>query len=436
MSPLGSGALLRFFGAATACLVAIVAVPLSAPGGTGRLIATVLVTALSVAALEEMPIMLPPAGTLPMTASVTLTTLALFGWATVSMGIVGAAAIRLLARPVGHVASRAVLELLLVTAAAGASAVVLVPSVGRTASIVIVGTLVYGLGRTVLAAEQLHRRDSLGRVRALSFLGHATGLHLLVFGGVAGVVALGTLVFPLRLWAPGIAAVFTLQLYLPRIVRGREDEHAVAATAVLANAVDAKDPYTADHSADVAALCRRLARHLGQTEARAHRIYLAGLLHDVGKIAVPDNILLKPAPLTSEERLVMVRHVEDSVQVVQSIPGLSDVVPMVAASHEHLDGSGYPRGLRGDEIVLGARINLVVDAYSALTTNRPYRAARSPEAALAEIETHAGTEFDPQVVAALRLAVAPPAASDARRPRPRWVALLRGLRAAYPRPRR
>jgi putative nucleotidyltransferase with HDIG domain len=202
-----------------------------------------------------------------------------------------------------------------------------------------------------------------------------------------------------------LAAGVTLQVYLPRILRGREERRVLAAVSVLAAAVDAKDPYTAGHSAEVAELSRRVARILNLDEPHVHTIYLAGLLHDVGKMVVPAEILLKPGKLTDEEWQIMRSHAEAGARIVESIGGLVEVAPIVAASHERIDGGGYPLGLKGDEIPLGSRINLVVDAYNALTTNRPYRDARSPERAVQELEAHAGTQFDPRVIAAFRVAL-------------------------------
>src|SRR5262249_5591213 len=124
------------------------------------------------------------------------------------------------------------------------------------------------------------------------------------------------------------------------------------------------------------------------------------------------------------ERQIMQSHVEAGVRIVESITELSSVAPLVAASHERLDGRGYPLGLKGSQIPIGSRINLVVDAYNALTTNRPYRPARSREDALSELEANAGTQSDPQVVRALRTALEQPQALPSA-PSPGWIKLLR-----------
>ena len=124
------------------------------------------------------------------------------------------------------------------------------------------------------------------------------------------------------------------------------------------------------------------------------------LLHDIGKIGIPDAILLKPGPLTPEEWAIMRRHPEIGKQLVERIPFLRGAVPIVYAHHEKWDGTGYPRGLKGEYIPLGARIFMVVDAFDAITFDRPYSKAQPFEAAKAEIKRCSGKHFDPDVVAA------------------------------------
>jgi len=124
-------------------------------------------------------------------------------------------------------------------------------------------------------------------------------------------------------------------------------------------------------------------------------------LHDIGKIGVPDSILLKPGPLTTEERAVMNRHPHIGYNIIKAGPGLEEVSEIVLAHQARFDGSGYPRGLKGDEICLGARIFAVIDTYDAIRSERPFSKSRSAQEALAEIQHHKGTLFDPTVVEAL-----------------------------------
>lgn len=131
-----------------------------------------------------------------------------------------------------------------------------------------------------------------------------------------------------------------------------------------------------------------------------HQLYYAALLHDIGKVAVPDTILNKPGGLSTDEQEEMKEHVEMGARLLGQIERLRGAAHIVRQHHEAWDGSGYPRGLQGEEIDLEARILTVVDAYDAMTTDRPYRKALSPEGAAAELRAQAGKQFDPQAVTA------------------------------------
>lgn len=168
----------------------------------------------------------------------------------------------------------------------------------------------------------------------------------------------------------------------------------------LAEALDLRDSGIADHVQRVGALCERIARELGMPEPRVARARLAGILHDIGKIGVPDAILFKPGPLDEDEWRQVRRHPEMGVRILGSSE-FADIREWVLASHERLDGSGYPRGLSGDEIPLEARIISVADAYDTMTSGRSYRAAVSDDAARDELRRCSGRAFDPEVVEAL-----------------------------------
>lgn len=174
-----------------------------------------------------------------------------------------------------------------------------------------------------------------------------------------------------------------------------------AAIEALSAAVDARDPYTHTHSMRVAELARRVALHLGFSERDAEEIELAGLLHDIGKIGVPDRVLAKPGPLDSEERLVIMSHAELGANIVGRSPLLASLTPMVRHHHEWFDGRGYPDGLRGDEIPLSAAILSVADALETMTTNRIYRSALTLEQAKQELRNGRGSQFHPDAAAAL-----------------------------------
>jgi response regulator RpfG family c-di-GMP phosphodiesterase len=166
----------------------------------------------------------------------------------------------------------------------------------------------------------------------------------------------------------------------------------------LGSALDTRDVGTEAHSRRVHGYSLSTARECGVPEEQLTDIAHGVLLHDIGKIGIPDAILLKPGPLTPEEWKVMRRHPEIGKRLIENIPFLCGAVPIVYHHHERWDGSGYPLGLRGEGIPLGARIFAVVDAFDAMTFDRPYSKAISFEAAKAEIRRCAGTHFDPSVV--------------------------------------
>lgn len=169
----------------------------------------------------------------------------------------------------------------------------------------------------------------------------------------------------------------------------------------LANALDAKCDYTSGHSLRVSRFALGIARQLGLGAEELRDIELAGILHDIGKIGVPESILWKPERLTPEEQKIMAIHPVRSAEMIQEIEHFERVRLWVRHHHEHLDGSGYPDGLAGNDIPLGARIVLVADAFDAMTSDRPYRKSIGFERASAELEKHSGRQFDAELVQAL-----------------------------------
>jgi HD-GYP domain-containing protein (c-di-GMP phosphodiesterase class II) len=171
--------------------------------------------------------------------------------------------------------------------------------------------------------------------------------------------------------------------------------------AALASTVEAKDDYTACHGEDVAKLVERVALRMSLPARQAREARYAALLHDIGKVAVPSEILLKPGPLTKEEWAVMRTHAAIGGQLVARIEAFAHLAPAVRASHERWDGTGYPDGLAAESIPLAARIIAACDTYDAIVTDRPYRRARPPREARAELLRVAGTQLDPRVVDAV-----------------------------------
>lgn len=165
----------------------------------------------------------------------------------------------------------------------------------------------------------------------------------------------------------------------------------------LIRALDAKDPYTRGHSDRVAALARQLARQIGLDEKTCERYHITGLLHDVGKIGVPEAVLCKPGRLTDDEFAFIMRHPEIGFRILDGVPGMEDLLPGVMHHHERYDGKGYPHGLAGEEIPLIARVLCLADTFDAMSSNRAYRSAMTRETVLEEIIRCAGSQFDPEL---------------------------------------
>jgi HD-GYP domain-containing protein (c-di-GMP phosphodiesterase class II) len=172
----------------------------------------------------------------------------------------------------------------------------------------------------------------------------------------------------------------------------------------LSSAIDAKDPYTCGHSERVARVARRVAQELGLPEDDRNRIYLSGLLHDIGKIGIRDSVLRKPGRLSAEELCHIQEHPKIGFDILSGVRQLKPMLAGVRSHHESIDGTGYPDGLKGDEIPLMARIVAVADAYDAMSTNRPYRKGLSRDHIERVFRQGAGKQWDEQVVEAfLRL---------------------------------
>lgn len=274
-------------------------------------------------------------------------------------------------------------------------------------TVLVAGAVALHLGRPPARVAFVHLRQGL--------LSHAAML------------ALGVTVAHLDEFAPLLLPTIAVPLWLVRLairenVRLREDTH--QALAALVEVVELRDPYTAGHSRRVADLAYALALELGLTQEEADRIADAGRVHDVGKVGIDPAVLTKPGKLTDDEFEEMRRHPVLGADVVARFASYQDGVPLVRHHHEAWNGKGYPDGLAGKAIPLGARILAVADTYDALTSSRPYRPEMDRALALAILRNGAGSQWDPAVVVALLTYLGVPAEVES--------AALPGLRMPVP----
>lgn len=164
--------------------------------------------------------------------------------------------------------------------------------------------------------------------------------------------------------------------------------------------IDACDPFTRNRSFRISKYVKRMARHLGVPEAEWEQIEFGALLHDIGRTAILHDVLLRPGKLDPRERAVLHTHPTIGYEIVRDLPSLERAAEIVYAHHERPDGNGYPRGLRGEQIPMGARLVMVAAAFDAMTEDRPYRKGLGVEEAYAELRRHAGTQFFSEVVTA------------------------------------
>ncbi|MFA5843215.1 MAG: HD-GYP domain-containing protein [Coriobacteriia bacterium] len=275
-------------------------------------------------------------------------------------------------------------------------------STGSATAAVLGAVLALGLVSVILnvglvgAAISLLNQIPVRRVWATNASWIAPTQLALALLGLAIAQVLGT-VGPVGFLLFVVPLIVARQVYV-RYVALREAY--VDTTRSLVAAIEAKDPYTRGHSERVAAYSQQIARAMHLDEKSVSKLEWAGLLHDLGKIGISNRTLQKPSTLTRDEFDEIKRHPGIGAHILESVTFLHDVVPAVAAHHERLDGSGYSLGLTGDDIPLEARILAVADSYDAMTSQRPYRDALSPEMALGELELNTGKHFDEQVVAA------------------------------------
>lgn len=212
-----------------------------------------------------------------------------------------------------------------------------------------------------------------------------------------------------------IAAQIAVAVENAATYRKLEDSY-LATVSALASAMEASDEYTADHAETIARMAVEVGGQLGLDETELRQLHYAGLLHDIGKIGVPDPVLNKEGILTPGEAARMAEHTVIGERIVAQADYLRPVAPLVRAAHERWDGRGYPDGLAGENIPLASRIVFVCDAFHAMTSDRPYRRAMTVADAVTELRAQSGRQFDPRVVAAFAQALPPSTAAPAAPP--------------------
>jgi putative nucleotidyltransferase with HDIG domain len=310
------------------------------------------------------------------------------------------------------------------------------------------GAAYFAVNTGLLAvALSLEGRENVWRVWHERFLW--LGPHYLVYGFIGGVIAIGydaAGLYALAVFAvPLLLMRKTQEAYLSHTRRSAQKlrqaaetihtqnvsleqanrllkERSTAAMESLSATVDARDAYTAGHSRRVQQLALAIGRELGLSHVELDLLGHAALFHDIGKLAIPDSILLKPASLTDDEWALMQRHADEGARIIDRLGFLGDAVPAIRHHHERFDGTGYPDRLQGEEIPLGARIIHVADALDSMLTTRIYRAARPLDEALAELRRAATTQFCPRCVAALER-ILPLDVLDEASPRARLLAV-------------
>jgi HD-GYP domain-containing protein (c-di-GMP phosphodiesterase class II) len=269
---------------------------------------------------------------------------------------------------------------------------------GTVALIVLVG-LAFSITNMFLAvaAASLRTNSPMARIWALSVSNTLFGTIALVFLGWL----MAEVATKVGLWA---SVLFMVPLLLARYSFTKYAETRAmffGTVSALSQAIDAKDGFTRGHADRVSRIAGAIAREMGLSERNIEEIELAGMLHDIGKIGVEDQILMKPARLDPHEQELMRRHPIYGAKILEPSESLRPLVPLVMHHHENFDGSGYPDGRKGEDIPLGSRIIIVADAYEAMTSDRIYRKAIGHDRAMDQLNRYKGIQFDPQVVRAL-----------------------------------
>jgi putative nucleotidyltransferase with HDIG domain len=311
----------------------------------------------------------------------------------------------------------------LVGSLAGIAAVVSIP-IDHSFTRLLVGVAIVALVESVsdlgfLALTAISRRKALAE--AIKATARVTFWAVPLYAPIIAVLAYAYAEFSpwavLLFFVPAVAAQRLFILYQEQrrladdlaAANDRLEGAGLSFASALVAALDARDQYTAGHSACVAVYARDIAERLGLTEGEQHTAHLAGLVHDIGKVGLPAGLLEKPGSLTLEERRIMEEHSTIGERILANVDGYAEIARIVRHHHERVDGQGYPDGLAIDDVPVISRIIAVADAYDAMTSGRPYREAMPEHVARMRLAQAAGSQFDTAVVAAFEavLAVAP-----------------------------
>jgi len=267
--------------------------------------------------------------------------------------------------------------------------------------------LVYVLARVMLGALKARVLDGIDIKTFLSSPGRILGANATLLSIIAlGLSRLTNTYGSTGYFALILAIVALVESYQPFKLLSDQRDVLFASLSMVAQAIDLKDAYTGKHARDASAIAVRLARCLRLPEPDVRKIRIAAILHDIGKVGVSGRIIRKPSTLDPAEMDAMRQHPVIGAEIMQPVELLADAAEIVRHHHEHYNGTGYPDGLEGDLIPVGSRIVLVADAFNAITTDRPYRKARSKSEAMRVLKENSGKQFDPKVVAALESIVA------------------------------
>jgi HD-GYP domain-containing protein (c-di-GMP phosphodiesterase class II) len=399
MTPLLRFYLLLLAAPAVALTVALLGLPGAAPGDP--VLMAVLVVLGGVA--TNFPVMVSPRYQADAAPAVYLAAILMFPPADAvavigASGLLGEGALCLRHNPATGHRRRATIDLVFNTSqlmlAGGLASLVYHALGANVPGAVVAGGVMYATSTALVAiAAGLHNQRNPIEIWA--------EVAAAEFKQTAALYVAGYLLAALSIQRPWLAVammvpVAAIQIALTRTVQLREQT--ISAVESMADVVDRRDPYTGQHSQSVADHSVRIARAMRLPESEIELIRLAARVHDLGKIAVPDEVLHKHGRLTEAEFELMKKHPETGVEILSKFPEYSRGRELVLAHHERIDGLGYPRGLLGKAIPLGARIIAVADSWDAMTSDRPYRKALDAEVALAELMRGRGTQWEPAIV--------------------------------------